>query len=71
MFFQHSSVREATFHLMLGCNAFIPTLFKLLLAKLRYMGDEGCKIYLNAISEIYMLAVLNLNIARDKCPPPT
>ena len=35
------------------------------------MGDEGCRIYLDAIREIYMMAVLNLKVARDRCPPLT
>ena len=39
--------------------------------KLRYTGDEGCKIYVDAMREIYVMAVLNLKIARDKCPPPS
>ena len=35
------------------------------------MGNEGCKIYLDAMGEMYMMAALNHKIARDKCPPPT
>ena len=44
----------------------MPTLFMLLLPKLGYMGDEGCKIQLGAMREIYIMAVLNLKTARDK-----
>ena len=67
--FPHSSAGEAPFYLMLGCNTFMPILFKLLLPKLRYMGDEKCSVYLDAIWEIYMIAVLNLKMAKDKpCP---
>ena len=35
------------------------------------MGDEECKIYLDLMTEMYIMALLNLKIARDKCPPPT
>ena len=49
----HSSAEEAPFYLMFGGNSLMPTLFKLLLPKLRYMGDEGCKIYLDAMRNIY------------------
>ena len=66
--FQHSSAGEAPFHLMFGFDPFMPTLFKLLLPKLRYMGDEKCRIHLDAIWEVYMMAVINIKMARDKCP---
>ena len=46
------------------------TLFKLLLPNIRYMGNEKCRIHLDAIREISMMTVLNLKTARDKCPPP-
>ena len=35
------------------------------------MGDEECKIYLDAMKEIYMMAVINLKRAGGKCPPTT
>ena len=66
--FPHSSSEEAPFYLMFRWDADMPTLFKLLLPKIRYMGDEKCKIHLDAMREIYMM-VLNLKTARDKCPP--
>ena len=43
---------------------------KLLLPKLWYMGDKKCKIHLDAVWEIYMMAVLNFKMARDKNLPP-
>ena len=67
--FLHPSAGEAPSYLTFGCDAFMPILFKLLLPKLRYKGDEACKIQLGGMREIYMMAVLNLKTARDKCPP--
>ena len=67
--FPHISAGEAPLYLMFGCDAFMPTLFELLLPKLRYIGDEKCRIHLYAMPEIYMMAILILKIARDKCPP--
>ena len=34
------------------------------------MGDENCHIHLDAMREIYIMTLLNLKTARDKCPPP-
>ena len=58
--FLHSAAGESPFYLMFGCNTFLPTLFKLLLPKHRYMGDEECRIYLDTMGEIHMITVLNL-----------
>ena len=66
--FPHSSAGEVPFYLIFECDPFMPTLFKLLLLKLRYMGDAKCRIHLDAMREICMMAVLNLKMARDKCP---
>ena len=65
----HFSAGVALFYLMFGCNTIMPILFKVLLPKLRHMGDAGCRIYLDAIREIYMMAVLNLKIDQDKRSP--
>ena len=64
--FPHSSAEDVPFYLMFEYGPFMPTLFKLLLTKLRYMDDEKCRIHLDAMQEIYMMAVLNLKMARDK-----
>ena len=47
--FPFSSAREAPFYLMFGCDPFMPTLFKLLLPKFKYMCDEKCRIHLDAM----------------------
>ena len=41
--FPHSAAGEAPLYLIFGHDAFMPTLFKLLLPKLRYMGDKDAK----------------------------
>ena len=38
--FPHSSSGESPFYPMFGCDPFMMTLFKLLLPKLSYMGEE-------------------------------
>ena len=67
--FPHSSAGQSLFYLMFGHDPFMVNLFKLLLPKRRYMGDEKCKIHLDAMHEIYMMAVLNLKIAWDNNLP--
>ena len=47
--FPHSPAGKPPFYLMFGPDSFKPTLFKLLLPKLRYMGDEKCRIHLEAM----------------------
>ena len=48
----------------------MPTLFKLLLQKCRHMGHEQCKMHLDTLEEIYMMAVLNFKMSGDKNPDP-
>ena len=65
--FPHSLSGEAPFYLMFEYNAFMLTLFKSLLPKLRYMGEEKYKILLDAMWEIYMSAELNILITLILC----
>ena len=57
--------------LLLNCimSCFYIYTVQTILPIIRYMGDEGCKIKLDAIREIYMMAVLSLKTARDECTP--
>ena len=34
------------------------------------MGNHECKIHLDAVREVYMLAVLNLKMSCNRHPPP-
>ena len=68
--FLHPPIGEAPFYLIFDQDAYMPTLFKLLMPKIRYTGDENCCIHLDATRKIYILTVLNLKTARDKCLPP-
>ena len=51
--FLHSSAGEAPLHLMFGCDPFMPTLFKLLLPKLRYMGDKHVESIEHHVRNLY------------------
>ena len=66
-----SALGESPFFLMYGRDAYLPTLHQLLQPKMWYMGDDKCRIHLDAMREIYMMAVLNLKISQDWYPPPT
>ena len=46
-------------------------LHNLLQPKIHYMGDDECKINVDAMRGVYMLAVLNLKMSHDRYPPPT
>ena len=67
----HLAAGESPFLLMYRRDAYLHTLHQLLQPKMRYMGDDKCRIHLSAMREIYMLAVLNLKMSRDHYPPPT
>ena len=67
--FLHSSSGRSPI-LMFRWEDYIPILFALLLSKIRYLGDKKCRILLDAMREVDMMAALSLKTARDKCPPP-
>ena len=48
----------------------LPALHNLVQPKIHYMGEDECKIHLNAMREVYMLVVLNLKMSHDRYPPP-
>ena len=56
---------------MYGQEVYLPTLHNLLQPKICYMGDDECKIHLDAMREVYMLVVLNLKMSHERYPPPT
>ena len=35
------------------------------------MGDDKYEIHLDAMQELYMMAILNLKMSQDQYPPPT
>ena len=67
----HSAAGESLFFHMYGKDAYLPTLHQLLQPKMRYMGDDKCRIHLNAMKEIYMMTVFNLKMSWDQYLPPT
>ena len=68
--FPHTTTGESPFFLMHGCDAYLPTLHNLLQPKLCSIGDNECKIHLDAMREVYMLGVLNLKMSHDRYPTP-
>ena len=67
--FPHSAAGESLFFLMYRRDAYLPTLHQLLQTKMRYMGDNECRIHIDAMRE--MMAVLNLKMSWDQYPSPT
>ena len=63
--FPYSAAGETPFFLMYRRDAYLPTLHQLLQPKMRYMGDNKCRIHLDAMQEIYMMTVLNLKMSQD------
>ena len=60
--FPHSASGESLFFLMYRRDAYLPTLHQLLQPKMQYMGDDKCRIHLDAMQDIYMMAVLSLKM---------
>ena len=60
--FPHSPAGKSLFFLMYRMDAYLPTLHQLLQPKVQYMGDDTCRMHLNAMREIYMMAVLNFKM---------
>ena len=63
--FLYSAAGESLFFLMYGRDTYPPTPHQLLQPKMRYMGDDKCRIHLDAMREIYMMAVLNFKMSQD------
>ena len=68
--FPHTATGESPLFPMYGWDAYLPTSHNLLQPKIHYMGDDECKIHLNAMREVNMLVVLNLKMSHDRYPPP-
>ena len=68
--FHHTATGESPFFLMYRCEAYLPTLHNLLQPKSQYIGDNECKIHLDAMREVYILAVINLSMSCNRYPPP-
>ena len=69
--FPNSAAGESPFFLVYRRDAYLPTLYQCLQPKMQYMGGDICRIYLDAMREIYMMTVLNLKMSQDQYPPPT
>ena len=63
--FPHPAVGKNPFFLMYRRDAYLLTLHQLLQPKMQYMANDKCRIHLNAMPEIYMMAVLNLKMSQD------
>ena len=69
--YPHIAVEESLFFLMYGRDAYLPTLHRLLQPKMRYMGDNECRIHFDAMREIYMMTIMNLKMSHNRYPPLT
>ena len=69
--FPLSAAGESPFFLMYGRYTYLLTLHLLLQPKMRYMGDSKCRIHLDAMREIYTMAILNFKMLYGQYPPPT
>ena len=68
--FPHTATGESPFFLINGWDAYIPTLHNFLQPNISYMGNDECKIHLDAMREVYTLVVLNLKMSHDRYAPP-
>ena len=69
--FPHSARGESLFFLMYRKDAYLPTLHHILQPQMTYKEDEKCRIHLNAMREMYMMAVLNLKMSQHQYTPST
>ena len=68
--FPHTATGESPFYLMYRTRCISTNSAQLVATKICYMGDDECKIHLDAMREVYMLAVLNLKMSHNRYPPP-
>ena len=61
--YSNSAAGESPFFLMHRRDTYLPPLHRPLQPKMRYMGDDKCRIHLNVMRVIYMTAVLNLKMS--------
>ena len=64
--FPHSATGESPFFPMHGRDHYLPTLQNLLQPKITYMGDNECRIHLDVMRDIYMMAILNFKMSHGR-----